>query len=102
MMEVQSWIVEEIKPEMLPEPYRKLCSVIGVINIISLAELFQGTTVYFPKLDVTLKSIRNARIRAEFNGGNVAELALKYNLTEVWVRNILQDILPDENQGVLF
>lgn len=100
-MELQPW-VNDITPEMLPEPYRRLCGLVGIINIIKLAEVFQGTTVYFPKLDTTLKTIRNIQIRAEFNGGNVTELALKYGLTEVWIRQILQDLIPDSDQGTLF
>ncbi len=100
-MELQPWI-SEVTPEMLPEPYRKLCGLIGILNIIKLAEVFQGTTVYFPKLDGTLKTIRNSQIREEFDGGNVTELAIKYSLTEVWIRQILQDLIPDSDQGVLF
>jgi Mor family transcriptional regulator len=100
-MEQQPWI-DDITADMLPEPYRKLCGIIGIANIISLAELFQGTTVYFPKLDGIIKMIRNSKIREEFDGGNVTELAIKYNLTEVWVRQILQDMIPDDNQGTLF
>lgn len=100
-MEMQPWIAD-IDPEMLPEPYRKLSKVLGIENVIKLTKEYQGTTVYFPKLDSTIKTIRNSRIHEDFNGGNITELAIKYNLTEVWVRQILDDVLPDDNQGTLF
>jgi Mor family transcriptional regulator len=57
--------------------------------MLKLAAKFQGTGMYFPKLDSLIQEARNKRIRAEFNGGNHKELAIKYNITEVWVRNIL-------------
>lgn len=100
-LQIDSWM-KDIDPDMLPEPYRRLSKSLGVETAIKLAMEYQGTTVYFAKLDGFIKTIRNSRIREEFDGSNTSELAIKYNLTEVWIRQILADIMPDERQGSLF
>lgn len=51
---------------------------------------FAGGTVYFP-LNVIEQRVRKAAsIVAEFDGGNLRELALKHDLSENCVRNILR------------
>ncbi|HWP96430.1 MAG TPA: Mor transcription activator family protein [Syntrophomonadaceae bacterium] len=97
----QEW-VKEIQSELLPEPYRKLSEEIGVENVLVLAEEFQGTSVYFPKLDGLLKSLRDHRIRDEYNGHNGKDLARKYGLTEVWIRSILNECPVESSQMNLF
>jgi len=82
-------LANEIKSEELPEPYRTISENIGVINTLKLARLYQGTGVYLPKLDNSLRRIRDDKIRKEFNGGNYKELAHKFKLTESWVREII-------------
>jgi len=98
---LEEWM-KELNPEVLPEPYRKLTSFIGLEHTMKLAEEFQGTTLYFAKLDSTLKLIRDKKIREEFNGGNHKELAVKYGLTEAWVRKILAERPDESNQIRLF
>lgn len=97
----QDW-VREIDVELLPEPYKKLSEVMGIENAIALAEEYQGTSIYFPKLDGYLKSMRDRRIREEYNGHNIKDLARKYGLTEVWIRAILQENPTESNQMALF
>lgn len=82
-------LANEIKSEELPEPYRTISENIGVLNTFKLAQLYQGTGVYLPKIENSLRKIRDDKIRKEFNGGNYKELAHKYNLTESWVREII-------------
>lgn len=94
---MEEWM-KELNPEVLPEPYRKLTSFIGLEHTMKLAEGFKGTTLYFAKLDSTLKLIRDKKIREEFNGGNHKELAVKYGLTEAWVRKILAERPDESNQ----
>ena len=37
------------------------------------------------------KAVRDEMIKEEFDGGNYRELALKFGLTETWIRNIVLD-----------
>lgn len=79
---------EAISSEELPEPYRTISYTIGVDSTLKLAEEYQGTGLYLPKLDGYLRKLRDDRIRKEFNGSNYRDLAHKYKLTEVWIRKV--------------
>ena len=46
---------------------------------------------YLPKPESVLRPVRDAHIKAEFNGYNHPELARKYNVTERWVRQLCGD-----------
>lgn len=76
-------------PEQFPEPYQSIAYVIGVDGAIELAKKFGGTGVYFPKYENVTRISRDRAICREFDGANYKKLALKYNLTEVRVRNII-------------
>jgi Mor family transcriptional regulator len=93
---------KDITPELLPEPYQTLAREIGLPHTLKLADLYQGTGFYLPRLDRTLAKIRNQRIREEFNGANHKELAIKYGITTQWIYKILEDQGVDEDQVSLF
>lgn len=99
-MELSPWI-QELTEDQLPEPYKTLAAQFSVQTALRFAELYQGTGVYYPKLDSQLAEIRNKRIRAEFSGSNQRALAVKYGLTERWIYEILGSI-PDDRQTTLF
>jgi Mor family transcriptional regulator len=90
----------EVKIDQLPGLYKDIASEIGVQNAIKLSNILKGTNFYLPKLDALIAKIRNRRIREEFNGDNHRELALKYDLTERWIYEILNktDGEVDNNQ----
>ncbi len=90
MNRVQSWI-NEIDPEELPEPYKTIAEEIGIKGALVLADMYQGTYTYLPKLDDVLVHTRNRKIKKEFNGYNYKELALKYKLSENWIRKIVKE-----------
>jgi len=85
---MEKWI-NEITVDEVPDRYKPLVDVIGIDNIIRMSIIFGGTTMYFPKSNMLVKSIRDKIIKREFNGGNYKELARKYNLSESQVRNII-------------
>lgn len=101
MAEDHDWY-DEINSNELTEPYRELANIIGLKNTIKVAEKYQGMALYLPKLDALIRKLRDDKIRAEFNGGNYRELAIKYKLTEVWVRQIVDERPIDSNQLTLF
>ena len=76
----------------LREEQRQIAEVIGVEAYLKLTRIFGGTTIYIAKAEEIVKRAdRDRRIREEFDGSNYAQLALKYGLTEVWIRNIVYD-----------
>lgn len=89
------WI-DELSEDMIPKTYKELVEVIGIRKFKELCDAIGGTTIYFPKGESVLRPIRDRLIREEFNGNNYNELALKYNLSERWVRAIIN---PNEVDG---
>lgn len=98
---VEEWM-REISSDILPEPYKRISSLIGLENTLILANEFQGMNVYFAKLDSTIKSVRDRRIREEYNGNNMKDLARRFGLTETWIRQILSENPVESNQINLF
>lgn len=84
-------VLDGLQLEDLNEVWQQIAGIIGMDNVKKLFEEFPGANVYFPKLDDLERSHRNKHIRAEFNGYNFRELAKKYGLTEVSIRNIVSD-----------
>ena len=78
---------KDLTLEMLPEGlYKEIAEAIGIGNFYKLAEVVGGATVYIPKPESVTRPVRDARIKAEFNGYNHPELAQKYGVSVRWVR----------------
>lgn len=76
----------------LKEEQRQIAETIGVDAYLKLTRVFGGTTIYIAKAEEIIKRAdRDRQIREEFDGSNYAQLAVKYGLTEVWIRNIVYD-----------
>lgn len=76
----------------LREEQKQIAEVIGVDAYLELTRAFGGTSIYIAKAEEIVKRAdRDRQIREEFNGNNYSQLALKYGLTEVWIRNIVYD-----------
>lgn len=74
----------------LKEEQRQIAEVIGMEPYLELTKMFGGTSIYIAKADELMKrKDRDRRIREEFDGSNFSQLAVKYGLTEVWIRNIV-------------
>ena len=86
----QDWM-KELTLEMIPQEYRDIAEIIGVDKFLQLAEHAGGTSPYIPKKERILIPIRDQKIRNEYTGYNVRELARKYNLSEQWIREICKD-----------
>ena len=90
---VQDWLSEiaaEMSIDCLPESYQTVAQIVGMENALKLSQHLGGTCFYYPQIDTLLRAKRDERIRKEFNGANHRELARKYNLTESWIRSIVQ------------
>lgn len=97
---MENWM-KEIKLDDLDEKNREIAEIIGIDNFLKISELYGGTRVYFNKLDEVTKTIRDRKIKQEYNRYNIGTLAKKYNLAYESVRRILKDE-PLENQTSIF
>ncbi|RJX29186.1 MAG: hypothetical protein C4525_14915 [Desulfarculus sp.] len=85
---VPDWM-KQVNPGELPDVYQEMSEVIGLEPTMQLAQVFSGNSVYFPKLERSLLSVRNQMIRREFNGANVRALARRWGLSSRHVRHIV-------------
>ncbi len=85
-------LLKELTPEMLPsELYQQIAEAVGIDGFYKLTRVIGGTTIYIPQAESLLRPVRDAHIKAEFNGYNHAVLAEKYDVTERWVRKLCGD-----------
>ena len=84
-------LVNETKEEDIADSYRPIVDIIGVDAFVELSIYACGDELYFPKQENIVAPARNRRVKKEYNGYNLKELAEKYNLTTVQIRNILKD-----------
>lgn len=83
-------ITAEITIDNLPEEYQIVAEICGLSSAIELSKRMSSLRIYVPSFENLIQNPRNTRIRAEFNGFNHRELARKYNLSETWIRDIVQ------------
>ena len=73
----------------LPPDFRDIAETIGMEPALKLVQARGGEGIYVPKAEKVCRAARDRAIRSEFNGANHRELARKYGLTVVWIRNIV-------------
>lgn len=74
----------------LAEVYRIIQAEFGRAVAVKMSELFRGTQVYFPDIEKGDISKRNEEIKAGYNGYNSKELALRFGLSERWIKEIVE------------
>lgn len=74
--------------DIADEQQKSIAELIGIENYIKLVDFYGGSSIYIYKRDSFLRILRDKQIRKEFKG-NYRELAQKYNLTEIAIRNII-------------
>ncbi|MGL5717221.1 MAG: Mor transcription activator family protein [Paraclostridium sp.] len=79
----------DLKISDLPPQFENIAMKIGIDITKVLFEEFGGTSVYFPTEKMIYKEARDREIIAEYNGFNHKELASKYNMSESYVRAII-------------
>lgn len=79
--------------DIADEQQKSIAELIGIENYIKLVDFYGGSSIYIYKKDSFIRILRDKQIKAEFKG-NYRELAQKYNLTEVAIRNIIGEQNP--------
>lgn len=89
--DLKKQLIEETRLDDISESYNEVVRIIGVHKFVELSEYAKGDKLYFPKTDNIIAPARNRRIKKEYNGYNVKDLAVKYDLTVQQISNILKD-----------
>lgn len=84
-------ILAELKLEDLREPHRMIAEVVGIDGLLKLCNNFGGSSIYIPQKRDLLKNKIYAAIYHEFDGSNIKQLAVKYDVSEATVYNIIRD-----------
>lgn len=103
--EVKNQLRENVGREDLRELSPVLMQAIDIIGLdrfIDLCYIIGGLSIYVPKFESVVAAARDRLILSEFNGYNYSELAIKYGITEVWVRQIIAKAKFEENVISLF
>lgn len=90
---MEAWI-KGITIEDVPCQYHDMINAIGLEAFLSLMQSHGGTYYYIPKADQVLRKVRDDKIKTEFRGGNYKQLAIKYGLTEITIRRIVEGNNP--------
>jgi Mor family transcriptional regulator len=93
-------ILNTLTIEELPEGYQAVARIVGIENAVRLSDELGGLNYYFPQAEKMLRIKRNELINKEFTGANHKELAQKYRLSEVQIREIVAR--PKHHQDNLF
>lgn len=95
-MEMTKEVRERLAAEVRIEDLREICpttllivEAIGPEAFVELAHALGGISVYIPKFESVIAAARDRVILREFKNSNYTELALKYGISEVWVRKIV-------------
>lgn len=74
----------------LSEDQKDIAECIGIESYYKLTRYYGGSSIYIARPDSIDNQKRNEMIINEFNNGaSYKELALKYGLSTVWIRNIV-------------
>lgn len=90
-------IVYDIEITDLHGEQRELAEIVGLEMYLKLVKLVGGSNIYIAKEDKILAIQRDKQIKSEFDGQNFRALAIKYNLTERRIRDIIGE---DYKKGV--
>ena len=83
-------MLDYLTKDDLPESIKDLADVIGIDSFKKLVKFAGGSSVYIPNESSITKSVRNKIMKKDFNG-NYKELFRKFGISEVQVRNIIND-----------
>ena len=81
-------MLEFLTESDVPDSVKDVVDVIGIDAFKDLVKLAGGSLLYIPNESNLVKPIRNRKIRDEFKG-SYRDISMKYGISEVQVRNII-------------
>lgn len=89
-------LMQDTSIDEIPDTYVPLVELVGLENVIRLCQYSMGDKIYFPKAERLVAQARNRRIKQEYNGHNLKELAQNYDLTTNQIGQIVRDEMPNQ------
>ncbi len=92
-------LLETLTMDDLEEQYRMIAQVVGLDGLRRLCDQFGGSSIYIPQRRKIIENRRETAIYREYDGGNIKQLAAKYEVSESTVYNIVRDRLATKKGG---
>ncbi len=99
MIKSEKELLNDLKLEDLQEQHKLIAGAVGVDGMIRLCEYFGGSSIYIPQKRELLKNKIYNRIYREYDGTNIKQLAVKYEVSEATVYNIVRERLVTKKGG---
>lgn len=84
-------ILESLTMDDLQEQHREIAEAVGLEGMLNLTNAFGGNPIYIPKKRELVKNRIYRMIADEYDGTNIKELAVKYDVCESTVYNVVRD-----------
>ncbi|NLR31013.1 Mor transcription activator family protein [Levilactobacillus tujiorum] len=79
----------KVREELLQESYAQLYALVGEELMLKIFDLYRGQQVSFPMRLYNRDKVAQ-QIVAEYDGHNMAQLTRKYDYSQRWVRQMIQ------------
>lgn len=104
MTEPMQGIPEEIRNNVLIEDLhptiQMLADIVGIEGALRISAECGGTNVYIPKVENSLLAARGRAIVKAFNGSNYQDLARKFKVSDVYVRDVVKKARAAIRMGI--
>lgn len=87
--DIEREIEKNVRAEDFPDNFQRVVGAVGAKGALQLVKNNGGINQYIPVYDCVTSAARDRMIREEFSSGNYQELAVKYRISESWVRAII-------------
>lgn len=84
-------ILEKLTDEDLNDKTRLVVRTVGMGKFVSLIETFGGSDIYIPQRKELLKNRNYAMLISEYDGTNIRELTMKYDVSQSTVYNLIRN-----------
>lgn len=81
---------KDLELESINEIYRELADLIGIDKALKIYKNYKGLQVNFPTRLYDRDYVINQAIEADEEGQSIKHLAVKYEYSERWIREIIQ------------
>ncbi len=90
-------VIDSLTPDDLQENHRAIADAVGMDGLKLLCAAFGGSSIYIPQFKELAKNRVYRCIYEEYSGDNIKELAIKYEVSESTVYNIVRDRIVKGN-----
>lgn len=81
--------IENLDSDNLNNVYQEIAATVGIESMMEIYSMYKGQQVSFPTR-LFSKEYITRKIVSEYDGNNIKKLAIKYEYSERWIREIIR------------